>query len=103
MEELPELPFEQVLNYLSLKDRLKARTVSRAWRNKFDRYPVKSLCYSSCSSGFSFEKSRWVSGAFAKNFISSTRFVSFFDTYRQTILSTLKHLRRRFCVSVTLA
>ena len=93
MNELPDLPFEQILSYLSLKDRLKARTVSRAWRNKFDRYPVTTLCYSSGPSGFISGKSRWVSGAFAENIISSTRFTSFFDTFGQTILSTLKHLR----------
>ena len=93
MDELPELPFEQVLSYLNLKDRLKARTVSRAWRNTFDRYSVKTLCYSARSSDFIFEKSRWVKGEFAENFISSTRFASFFDTFGQTILSSLKHLR----------
>ena len=93
MDELPELPFEQVLSYLSLKDRLKARTVSKAWRNKFDRYPVTTLCCSARSSDFILGKSRLVSGAFAKNFISSTRFTSFFGTFSQTILSSLKHLR----------
>ena len=95
MDELPELPFEQVLSYLNLKDRLKARTVSKAWRNKFDSYPVKTLCYSMRPSDFIFEKSRWVSGAFAENFINSTNFTLFFDTFGQTILSGLKHLR--FC------
>ena len=93
MDELPELPFEKVLSYLGLADRLKARTVSRAWRNKFDSYPVNTLCYSARSSGFIWGKNRWVSGAFADNFINSTRFTTFFDTYSQTILSTLKHLR----------
>ena len=93
MDDLPELPFEQVLSYLNLKDRLKARTVSRAWRNTFDSYPVKTLCYSSRPSGFIFEKGHWVSGAFAENFINSTRFTTFFNTFGQTILSSLKHLR----------
>ena len=98
MDELPELPFEQVLSYLNFKDRLKARTVSKAWRNKFDSYPVKSLCYSQRPSDFIIGKRRWVSGAFAKNFIISstrfaTRFTSFFDTFGQTFLSSLKHLR----------
>ena len=96
MDDLPELPFEQVLSYLNLEDRLKARTVSRAWRNKFDRYPVNTvntLCFSSRPRDFIFRKSRWVSGPFAENFISSTRFESFFDTYRQMILFSLKHLR----------
>ena len=95
MEQLPELPFEQVLSNLNFEDRLKARTVSRAWRNKFDSYPLQSLCYSQRPSDFIFEKIRWVSGAFAKNFISTNLFAPFFDTFGQTILSNLKHLR--FC------
>ena len=93
MEDLSELPFEQVLSYLNLKDRLKARTVSRVWRNKFDSYPVNTLCYSQRSSDFIFDKNRWISGVFAANFISSTRFAKFFNTFGQTILSSLKHLR----------
>ena len=93
MDDLPELPFEKVLSYLSLEDRLKARAVSRDWRNMFDRYPVKTLCYSQRSIGRIYGKSRWVSGAFAQNFISSSRFAMFFDTFGQTILSSLKHLR----------
>ena len=93
MDDLPELPFEQVLSYLSLEDRLKARAVSRDWRNMFDRYPVKTLCYSSYPSDFILGKNRWVSEAFAQNFISSSRFATFFDTFGQTILSSLKHLR----------
>ena len=93
MDELPELPFEKVLSYLNLADRLKARTISRAWRNTFDRYPVNTLCYSSRPSDFIWGKSRWVSGVFAENFINSTRFASFFDTFGQTFLSNLKHLR----------
>ena len=95
MDDLPELPFKQVLNYLSLEDRLKARTVSQSWRNTFDRYPVKTLCFSMRPIGRILGKSRWVNGAFAQNFISSTRFASFFDTFGPTILSSLKHLR--FC------
>ena len=93
MDDLPELPFEQVLSYLSLKDRLKARAVAKRWYHKINSFKLKSLCYSSRSSDFILGKSRWVSGAFAKNFIGSTRFISFFDTYSQTILSNLKHLR----------
>ena len=93
MDEMPELPFEQVLSYLSLKDRLKARTISRAWRNTFDRYPVKTLCFSEHPIGRILGKGRWVSSTFAENFISSTRFASFFDTFGPTILSSLRHLR----------
>ena len=93
MDDLPELPFEKVLSYLSLKDRLKARAVSRRWYRKINSFRVKSFCFSERPSDFILEKGRWVSGAFAKNFISSTRFTSFFDTFGQTILSSLKHLR----------
>ena len=44
---------------------------------------------------FIFRKNRWISGAFAQNFINSTRFSSFFNKFGPTILSNLKHLR--FC------
>ena len=93
MEHLPELPFELILSHLSLKDRLKARAVSRSWYHKIDSFRVKSLCYSQRPSGFIYGKERLVSGAFARNFISSTRFASFFDTFGRTLLSNLKHLR----------
>ena len=93
MDDLPELPFEKVLSYLSLEDRLKARAVSRRWYHKINSFRVKSLCYSSRSSDFIRGKIRWVSGPFAENFVSTTRFTSFFDTFGRTILSSLKHLR----------
>ena len=92
MDDLPELPFELILSHLSLKDRLTARTVSRSWRNRFD-FKWKSLCYSQRPVGFIIGKSRWVSGTFARNFISSPRFEPFANTFGQTILSDLKHLR----------
>ena len=93
MDDLPELPFEKVLSYLSLGDRLKARAVSRDWRKKFDIYPVKSLCYSDRPLGFISKKRQLVNGAFARNFVSSTRFAMFFRTFRRSILSNLKNLR----------
>ena len=93
MDDLPELPFEKVLSYLSLEDRLKARAVSRRWYHKINCFRPKCLCYSSGPNDSILGKSRWVSGAFAENFISSTRFTAFFDTFGQTILSSLKHLR----------
>ena len=93
MDDLPELPFEKVLSYLSLRDRLRLSAVSRSCHQKVINSRVKTLCYSSRSSDLIFGKSRWISGAFAQNFISSTRFASFFDTFGQTILSTLKRLR----------
>ena len=93
MDSLPELPFERILSFLSLEDVIKSRGVSRNWCIKTDSFRVKSLCYSEQPSDFIEGKGRWVSGSFAKNFISSTRFASFFNTFSQSILSNLKHLR----------
>ena len=93
MNDLPELPFEKVLSYLSLKDRIKARAVSQSWYHRINNFKAKTLCFSERPSGFIFQKSRWVSGAFAQNFISSTRFDSFFGVFGKSMLSGLKHLR----------
>ena len=79
--ELPELPFERILSYLSLKDRLKWRAVSRRWYNKIDSFRVKSLYLPERPSGFIEGKS----GASVQNFISSPQFASFFDTFGQPI------------------
>ena len=102
MDDLPELPFEKVLSYLSLEDRIKARAVSRRWYTVINSFRVKTLCYSDHPSGFIREKNRWVSGAFAENFISSRLskrfFISscpserFFDTFGRSMLSNLKRL-----------
>ena len=93
MDDLPELPFEKVLSYLSLEDRLKARAVSRRWYHQINRFRVKTLCYSQRPAGFIWRKSQLVSGSFAQNFINFTRFAMFSATFRPTILSNLKHLR----------
>ena len=93
MDDLPELPFEKVLSYLNLEDRLKSRAVSRRWYHQINSFRPKTLCYSSRPTGLIMKKNNRLSRAFAKNFISSTRFASFFDTIGQTILSNLKHLR----------
>ena len=93
MDDLPELPFEAILTFLNLEDRLKARAVSRSWRKKFDKYPVEILCYSEFPRDRILGKNRLAGGAFAQNFIRSTRFTSFFDTLSQSILKNLKHLR----------
>ena len=93
MNDLPELPFKQILSKLSLKDRLQARNVSKGWRKKFDSYPVKCLCCSDRSTEFIEGKLRWVSGPFAQNFIGSPRFATFFSIFDQTIFSNIKHLR----------
>ena len=93
MDELPKLPFLKVLSYLSLRDRLMLSAVSRSCHQKVINSRMKSLCYSKRPMDSILGKSRWVNGTFTENFISSTRFASFFDTFGQTILSTLKHLR----------
>ena len=93
MDDLPELPFLKVLSYLSLKDRLMLRAVSRSWYHKITNSRVKSLCFSERPIELIRDKSRWISGAFVQNFIHSTRFATFFNTYSQTILSNLKRLR----------
>ena len=95
LNDLPELPFERVLNHLSLRDRLRLSAVSRSCHAKIANSRVKSLCFSKHPAGFIFGKNRWVSGAFAENFISSTRFESFFKAFGHSVLSNLKHLR--FC------
>ena len=93
MDDLPELAFDQILSYLSLEDRLKARDVSRIWRSRFDSYSVKSLCFSELPIDYIFQKNRLVVGEFAQNFVHSPRFDLFFTTFGQTILCNLKRLR----------
>ena len=95
MESLPDLPFEQVLSYLSLKELIKCRAVSRNWNNKVDSFRVKTLCYSEDASGFIYQKGRLINGQFAQNFISSRKFQLFFKYFSRSILANLKHLR--FC------
>ena len=93
MNELPELPFEKVLSYLSLEEVIKLRAVSRSCLWKIDNYKVKRLFYSKVPTEHILEKHRWINGAFAYNFIVSTKFESFFKTFGQTIFSHLRHLR----------
>ena len=96
LDELPELPFLKVLSYLSLQDCLMLIKVSKSCHEKVAISRVTSLCFSDQTMKFAIrEKSQWVTGALAQNFISSTRFsfVKFFDTFGQTILSNLRHLR----------
>ena len=93
MDDLPELPFELVLSYLSLSDLIKARAVSKSWRTKIDSFRPKSLCCSERPSGFIKRKRRWVCGTFAENFIYSARLDAFIITFHKSILSNLKSLR----------
>lgn len=93
LNELPALPFEKILGYLNLKDQIKSRAVSRRWYQTINSFKVKSFCYSERPKDFIYGKSRLVGGAFAKNFISSTRFEHFFSVFDESIFSNLKHLR----------
>ena len=86
MDELPELPFEKVLSYLNLEDRLRSRGVSRRWYHQINRFKVNTLCYSQFPTDFTYGKVK-------QNFISSQHFECFFNTFHQTILSNLKHLQ----------
>ena len=95
LNDLPELPFELILSYLSLEDRIKCRGVSRRWRKMIDDFKVSTLCFSERPIGFIPGKNQLVSGAYAQNFIQSPRFSSFFNTFSRSILSSLKHLRLR--------
>ena len=90
MDDLPDLPFELIVSYLNFEDRLKARSVSKRWRQRFD-FEVTTLCYSDRPIPFIMRNAHYVSDA--RNFISSIRFAPFFDTFGPTILSNLKHLR----------
>ena len=92
-DDLPVLPFEKILSYLSLVNQIRLRGVSRKWLLKIDSFQVKSLFYSERPIGFIYQKSQLVSGVFAQNFISSPRFELFFHTFIPTILASLKHLR----------
>lgn len=87
------LVLQKTLIYLSLKERIKLRVVSRGWRNVIDTIKVSSLCVSNRRIDFIVQKRRWVSGEFAWNFISSSRIDSFFQTFHPSILSQLQHLR----------
>ena len=43
LNDLAVQPFEKILSYLSLEDRIKAKAVSRKWYQKIDSFRVKSL------------------------------------------------------------
>ena len=93
MDKLPDVPFKRVLSYLSLEDRFRLSAVSRGCHEKVANSRVKSLCFSGHPIGRISEKSRWVSGVFAHNFISSSKFAKFFNAYGRSVLSSLHHLR----------
>ena len=93
LNDLPLLPFEKIFAYLSLENLIRSRAVCRKWHKLIDSFRVNSLCCSDLSSDFIYGNSRWVSGAFAHNFVSFTRFSPFARAFATTILSNLKHLR----------
>ena len=92
INDLPELPFELILSYLSLEDRIKLRRVSRKWFHVINSSRPTTLCYSLRPRGFIHINRRIITGAFAKNFISSPSLSSFFQTFGHSILSSLKRL-----------
>lgn len=86
IDDLPELPFQQIVSYLSFRDRINLRSVCRSWRMRFD-FKANSLCCSDSPSGREF------GGEFIDNYISSPEFHLFLITFAPTILADLKHLR----------
>lgn len=88
MNDLPELPFELILNaHLSLGDRIRSMAVSRRWYRTVNSFRPKSLCYS--SDAFSVEGKRRL---ISSEFVSSPKFQLFVQTFTKSILSNLKHL-----------
>lgn len=96
INELPELPFEHLLSYLSLKERIRSRRVSKRWYCVINSFRVECLCYSNCPiDKIQDNKERWITGKFSeRNFINSTQFSLFFF-HTLTIFSNLKRLRFR--------
>ena len=94
INDVPILAFEKILSYLDLEDRIKARAVSGRWCKITDNLRVKSLCFSGNSDELlPYGRWRLDHAVFAQNFIRSRRFEAFFDTFAESILSGLKHLR----------
>ena len=91
IDDLPELPFEQVLSYLSLGDLIKSKAVSRGWYQRIDSFRVKSIGCSPHPSRI-IKAKRLVRGAYAQNFIGSPRLKEFFAAFSTTILANLKRL-----------
>ena len=93
MDDLPDLPFEKVLSYLELGERIKCRAVAKRWLEMIDSLPVASLFYSDKPSDFIFDKHRLVIGLFAHNYIASAKFEPFFGHFSRSILCNLRNLR----------
>ena len=93
MDDLPILAFEKVLSYLGLKQLLRARTVSKRWRQSIDHYtakfPVRSLFVSNKEWPYIVGNNHLAAGEFSQNFICSP----IGSLIGQPLLSNLKHLR----------
>ena len=91
MEELPQLPFDLILSYLSFVQLVKSRAVSRRWYNHINNFKVKTLLL--------FDRSGWL--PYRKNILRnatqsyaiSAQLEMFFTTFGPTILSNLRQLR----------
>ena len=92
INDLPDLPFEKLLNYLCLADLIRSRAVSRRWCKTIDRFRVNSFCFSDRPIEFIFAKNRPASGELARNFIGSPRFEVLFKEFSKSIFLPLKHL-----------
>lgn len=93
MDEIPALPFKKIFSYLSLKDCLRSRAVSRGWRERIDNLKRKTLFYSELKRGFICGKRQLICGSYAQNFIGSPKFEPLFISFSKTVFSNLRHLR----------
>lgn len=94
MDDLPDLPFEQLLSYLDLKDLVRSRAVSKRWLAKIDSLRLHSLLYSGyADSGHLLEKRRLVTGQFIQNYMRPSRLEPFFGNLAAPMLRALRHLR----------
>ena len=97
-DDVPLVPLCKILRYLDIKDLFRMRAVSRKYKFIIENeIEVQTLCYSNRQRIEHIPRwGRWVSGAFAQNFVGSPQFAApFFNKTLlcQKILSTLKHLR----------
>lgn len=93
MDDLPDLPFVQVLGHLGLPDLIRCRAVSKRWHQKIDSIRVSSLFFSEWPKGHIVNKSRLVVAEFVHNYISTPEFEWFFGQFGGSLLSQLAHLR----------
>lgn len=97
MKNLPNLPFELILSYLSLKQLIRSKLVSRRWYAMISSFRVKRLCFTEHPNGF-INQNRWISCVSAQNIISSPRFEPFFATIAKSIVSLNLKSLHLFCL-----